>query len=75
VNPVADALAGFPERFGLRGFPGGVFRCSSTDSYVNDRGAVTVYTERLVSGRWLAFAKGSPEEVRCQMTDEPKDQS
>lgn len=64
---LADTLASFPARFGLRGFPGDVFRCSETDSYTDDRGAVVVYTERLVDGKWLAFAKGSAAEVRREM--------
>lgn len=67
VVTLADTIAGFPDRFGLRGFPGDVFRCSATDSYVNDSGVVVVYTERLVDGRWYAFAKGSADEVRREM--------
>lgn len=68
---VADAVAAFPERFGLRGFPGDVFRASPTASYVNDAGTVTVYVERLSPQResyWLAHSKGSPAEVWSQLT-------
>lgn len=68
---VADALAGFPEHFGLRGFPGDVFRCSPTHSYVNDAGTVTIYTERLAAGAWLAFAKGSVAELQRELAEVP----
>lgn len=73
---VADTIAEFPERFGLRGFPGDVFRCSATDSYVNDAGSVTIYVERLSPQReslWLAHSKGSPAEVRAELVTIQRD--
>ena len=60
-------LASFPDKFGLRGFPGDVFRCSETDSYV-DGLSIVIYTERIrEDGAWRAFAKGSPAEVRREL--------
>lgn len=64
---IVAALALFPRRFGLRGFPGDTFRCSRTDSYVSGT-SVVLYTERLCEdGTWRAFAKGSPAEVSREM--------
>ena len=69
VKMITDAAAQFPEAFGLRGFPGDVFRISKGASYVNDSGAVTLYTQRLVRpGGWLDFAKGTPGELLAEVT-------
>jgi len=76
VVPLSDeervfaAIAKFPKRFGLRGFPGDVFRCSATDSYVNDDGIVTIYLERLSPQResfWLAHSKGTEVEIQREI--------
>ncbi len=67
-DKIAEVLARFPKAFGLRGFPGDVFRCSTRASYINDAGGVTVYTERRVDGDvWQDFAKGTECELRAQL--------
>jgi hypothetical protein len=79
---VAAACASFPATFGLRAYPGKVFRLSESASYVS-RGAVVLYTQRQVSvaeyvalygskptsvGQlWLDFAKGDAGELRAAL--------
>jgi len=70
------AIASFPERFGLRGFPGDVFRVSKRDSYVGDNMEPVIYTERETQNAgnvtfWQAFSKASPEEVRRNLVEKP----
>jgi len=73
---VREAVASFPPEFGLRAYPGEVFRVSPTASYWSDfEGGVLVYTQ--VRGRplfaqdappeWMDFAKGTPAELRRQL--------
>lgn len=63
---VAEAVAGFPGTFGLRAYPGDTFRVCPRASYVSgDR--VLLYTQRLVRGEWLDFAKGTADELRRQL--------
>lgn len=64
---VAEVCASFPDEFGLRAFPGERFCVVKGDSFWSD-GAVVVYTYIKRGGGWLAFAKGSPEELRDQLT-------
>jgi len=79
---ILAAKAEFPETFGLRAFHGDVFRISEAASYVvwgpersmqygaamlHQNGSVMLYTQRYVDGEWLAFAKGSPAELRAQI--------
>jgi hypothetical protein len=64
---IAAARAEFPDTFALRAFPNDTFSISPSSSYVNDSGVVMLYTERLVDGKWLSFAKGSPSELRSQI--------
>jgi hypothetical protein len=63
---VADAMATFPETFGLLAYSG-TFRIGESQSYVNDYGVVMLYTQKLIQGEWYDFAKGSPEELRAQI--------
>ncbi len=71
-----DAIAQFPAEFGLRPFPGKLFRISRNASYISGGlfggGAVPeheirLYTQVLKDGQWLDFAKGSPDELRAQV--------
>ena len=66
-DKIRDAIARFPSTFGLRGFPGGVFRISPTSSYVSG-GRVMLYTERKDNDDWLDFSKGTESELRSQVT-------
>jgi len=61
---IRTAIAKFPATFGLRGFPGDVFRISPTASY---SGRLTLYTQRKVGNQWLDFAKGSESELRREV--------
>jgi hypothetical protein len=53
---VAEAIASFPETFELKAFPGETFRIGVRESYVSGD-TVLLYTQRLVRGEWLDFAK------------------
>jgi hypothetical protein len=71
---VDQAIAEFPETFGLRAFPGDVFKLSSQASYVNDGGQVQLYTmikkedAKSPTGYcWLSFAKGTANELRREI--------
>lgn len=64
---IRAAIARFPATFGLRGFPGDVFRLSPTASYINDSGRVTLYTQRKNGNQWLDFAKGTEPELRREV--------
>lgn len=69
-----EVKARFPETFGLRGFPGEVFRISDSSSYFNgpvfgpiENKALILYTERVYQGEWRDFAKGTESELRAQL--------
>ena len=66
-DKIRDAIARFPSTFGLRGFPGNVFRISPTSSYVSG-GRVMLYTERKDDGGWSDFSKGTESELRSEIT-------
>lgn len=59
---VAAAVACYPGTFGLRSFPGETFRVCPRASYVSGD-VVLLYTQRLVNGEWLDFAKCMPYEL------------
>lgn len=65
---IRTAIARFPATFGLRGFPGDVFRLSPTSSYIADNKRVMLYTQRKDGNKWLDFAKGTESELRGQVT-------
>ena len=60
---IAQAIAEFPETFGLRGFPGKRFSLSQRSSYVSG-GEVMLYT---VTSEGLDFTKGTPAEIRAEV--------
>ena len=64
---IRAAIARFPATFGLRGFPGDVFRISPTASYVSG-GRVLLYTQRKDGNQWLDFSKGGESELRREVT-------
>lgn len=77
---IQAAIKLFPATFGLRAFPGRVFRCSPSSSYITcwgEKGIVMLYTQRLESRQvksgpscgqyqdeWIDFAKGTVEELK-----------
>ncbi len=63
----AEITAQFPGTFGLRGFPGDVFRVSLTASFMGDHGTLVIYTERWNGTVWQDFAKGSAAEIMREM--------
>jgi hypothetical protein len=65
---VSDAIAQFPPQFGLRGFPGEVFRLSTTASYVSE-GRVQLYTQIKKALQWFDFAKATPNELRAEIVE------
>lgn len=60
---IDEAIALFPEIFGLRAFPGDVFRISRSFSYVNDSDVLQLATEVKRGDAWLSFAKGEIAEL------------
>lgn len=65
-------IATFPDRFGLRNFPGDIFRISASNSYFTGPGEcggkVMLYTQReRDGGEWIDFAKGTESELRAQV--------
>lgn len=77
---IDEAIARFPYTFGLRAFPGDVFRISASASYFTGPGecggTLMLYTQRLRNephkghggDDWVDFAKGTEAELRAQMT-------
>ena len=63
---IAKVIATFPETFGLRGYPDYVFRIGKRESYFSGD-TLNLYTQRLVKGKWVDFAKGSEDELRAQI--------
>jgi hypothetical protein len=66
AEKIRAAIAKFPATFGLRGFPGKVFRISPTSSYVSGE-RVMLYTERKDNGGWQDFSKGTEAELRREV--------
>ena len=64
---VADAVAKFPEEFGLRAFPGKRFKILRQQSYVSE-GVVMLYTGIRTGDRWECFCKGTVEELQMEVT-------
>lgn len=63
---IRDAIASFPALFGLRAWPGKVFRIGERSSL---EGGVMLYTEiREDDGTWVSFVKGTPDERRANIT-------
>jgi hypothetical protein len=67
---VQEAIARFPETFGLRAYPGETFRIGVRESYYSDhQRQVLLYTQRkMPDGQWRDFAKGSEEELRRELS-------
>ncbi len=64
---ISAAASQFPTEFGLRGFPGSRFRVSPSKSHYAF-GGVVLYTQIREGERWLDFAKGTPAELRREVT-------
>jgi hypothetical protein len=60
----------FPAEFALRGFPGSVFRVELSASYMSGSD-VMLYTYVRRGDEWLAFCKGTPDELRREITALP----
>lgn len=69
---VEDAVAQFPATFGLKAFPGDVFRVSAQSSYMSS-GNVMLYTEIHKGDGWLSFAKGTVNELKGQIVALPEE--
>jgi hypothetical protein len=70
TQKVTDAIAQFPATFGLRAFPGDVFKISPFHSYESDfpaPGTVYLYTYVRRGDAWHSFAKGTPQELRAEV--------
>lgn len=68
VRRVCDS---FPATFGLRAFPGDLFRVSRRASYYS-KPEVQVYTQIWSEGDvWLDFAKGTEQELRRELMPAP----
>lgn len=68
IERVKQVCSTFPATFGLRAFPGDVFRVEPRDSYIHDtQGYVVLYTHIKKGDMWSGFAKGTEQELRAQM--------
>ena len=70
---IDEVIATFPIQFGLRAFPGDIFRISASNSYFTGPGEcggkLMLYTQReRDGGEWIDFAKGTESELRAQVT-------
>jgi len=63
---IKTAIAQFPKTFALRAHPGKTFRISPSYSYIS-QGEVMLYTEVLLDGQWLSFAKGTVKEMQAEV--------
>lgn len=56
----------FPSTFGMRAFPGKIFKINRFNSYIaGDK--IMLYTDIKLNGGWGAFAKGTPEELKREI--------
>lgn len=65
-----EAIKQFPETFGMRGFPGKVFRVSHNKSYISCNplpNTILIYTQVQAGNEWLDFAKGTPGEIEREI--------
>jgi len=68
VERVNAAINKFPKTFGLRAFPGEVFRISPGASFVNvANDEVVFYVFRKTNTGWAGFSKGSIVELRREL--------
>ncbi len=64
--PIEEAIAKFPETFGLKAFPGRTFRFSRSASYM--RGSeVVLYTQVNTGSGWVDFGKGTIKEFQQEI--------
>jgi hypothetical protein len=72
-RPIIVAASEFPRLFGLRSFPGDLFRISMESSFV-DNGKIPLFTQRFDrrESEWEDFAKGSPVELEREVVDAPE---
>lgn len=63
---VQNTIDSFPPVFGLRAFPGVVFRLSRTHSRLVD-GRVMLYTESKREAWWCLHTRGTESELRRQL--------
>lgn len=66
---IRQAIAEFPDKFRLKNFPGDVFKFSEDASFVNDGGAVVLYSYIKIGETWKAWVKAFPDEFRHQIAD------
>ena len=66
---IAEVVDTFPVAFGLRGFPGEIFKISESASYFGGPANATLmlYTARWDGKNWNDFAKGTEAELRAQV--------
>lgn len=69
---IEEAVARFPEKFGLRAFPGKVFRVSQSCTYVNND-VVYVYVSVEQDGISTPFAKGTVPEMLAEVVPLPEE--
>jgi hypothetical protein len=65
-SALQQVAATLPAEFGLRGFPGEVFRVSEWASY-----GPMLYVERLCDDGWRDFAKATEREIRAELVAAP----
>jgi len=64
ARAIQDAARQFPAEFQLRALPGDTCAICASASYVNDAGQVMLYVFVKRHGAWMAYAKGTIDELR-----------
>lgn len=63
---IEEAMAKFPETFGLKAFPGRTFRFSRSASFMRGTEAV-LYAQVKTGSGWIDFGKGTIEEFQQEI--------
>ena len=64
---IREAIARFPETFGLRAFPGQKFRISERASFFNTPQDLQLYVQCERGGEWLDFGRDCEAKLRAEI--------
>lgn len=64
---VQAAIESFPKTFGLRAFPGKVFRIAEDYCYESGDSGIQLVTEVQHEDKWLHFSRSSVEQLRQEV--------
>ena len=64
---INEAIASFPQEFGLRAFPGKKFRLGHRLSHFVSEGEVQLVVQINNDGNWQDFGRNTPDFIRMEM--------